>query len=53
VDKHILFSQAKRAAEAARDISNLAVANVHGNFKAETHFGNFWLGPHIHLLDDG
>ena len=25
---------------------NLAVADVHRDFKAETHFGNFWLGPH-------
>jgi hypothetical protein len=25
---------------------NLAVADVHGNFKTETHFGNSWFGPH-------
>jgi len=27
-------------------VSILAIANVHGYFKTETHFGNFWLGPH-------
>ena len=26
--------------------NRLAIANVHGNFKTETHFGNSWLGPH-------
>jgi hypothetical protein len=24
----------------------LAIANVHGYFKTETHFGSSWLGPH-------
>jgi hypothetical protein len=24
----------------------LTVANVHGNFKTETHFSSSWLGPH-------
>jgi len=28
----------------------LTIANVHGNFKTETHFGNFWLGPHGDFL---
>ena len=26
--------------------NELAIANVHGDFKTETHFGNSWLGPH-------
>jgi hypothetical protein len=25
----------------------LAIANVHGYFKTETHFGSSWLGPHV------
>lgn len=24
----------------------LTIAYVHGYFKAETHFGHFWFGPH-------
>lgn len=24
----------------------LTIANVHRNFEAKTHFGNFWFGPH-------
>jgi len=28
------------------DHGNLAVANVHGHFETETHFGSFRLGPH-------
>jgi hypothetical protein len=25
----------------------LTIANVHGYFKAETHFSSFWFGPHV------
>jgi len=25
----------------------LAIADVHGNFKTETHFSSSWFGPHI------
>jgi hypothetical protein len=28
----------------------LAIANVHGHFKTETHFGSSWLGPHSFFL---
>ena len=31
-------------------IAGLAIANVHGDFKTETHFSNFWLGPHGDIL---
>src|SRR3989344_1913918 len=30
--------------ETAHDIGNLAVTNVHGYFKPETHFGSCWFG---------
>ena len=27
-------------------VAILAIANIHGNFKTETHFGSSWFGPH-------
>jgi len=27
-------------------LSGLAVAYIHGNFKAKAHFNSFWFGPH-------
>jgi hypothetical protein len=42
--------QTKTGAEAPVHVvakaNELAIANVHGYFKTETHFGNSWLGPH-------
>ena len=44
------WRQIKTGAEAPVHVvakaNELAIANVHGYFKTETHFGNSWLGPH-------
>jgi len=39
-----------RFAATPENVTTLAVANVHGHFKTETHFGSLRLGPHSNLL---